>query len=122
MYASQCQLAEGWLLTGVLKCAGGICKAPSQGLSLLHNPNGILWYRGYAEKGERSICPEVAAVLRKLDAKQIVVGHNVVPEGKPRVLCQRSLYMMDVGMSKGYLDTDAAVWKCHRGETQVLTE
>ena len=105
----------------MLRCAGGICKAPSQGLRLLHDADGVLWYRGYAEKGERSFCPDVAAVLGKLKAKQMVVGHNVVSEGKPRVLCQKSLYMMDIGMSMGYLDADATVWKCHHGEIQILT-
>lgn len=110
------------LNAGVLRCAGGLCQAPRQSLSLLHDPNGVLWYRGYAEKSERSFCPDVAAVLRILGAKKMVVGHNVVSGGKPRVLCQRSLYMMDVGMSKGYLDAVATVWKCHHGQIQILTE
>ncbi len=106
----------------VLKCAGGICEASSRGLGLLHDPNGVLWYRGYAEKAEHKICPDVSAVLRKLGAKQMVVGHNVVPGGKPRVLCQDSLYMMDVGMSVGYLNADPTVWKCQNGQIQILAE
>ena len=106
---------------GALDCIGGDCKPPEQGLRQLNDADGVLWYRGFAQKTEREFCPGVLSVLKTLKASQMVVGHNVMAGGKARTFCQKALYMIDVGMSSAYLNADATVWKCHKGNIQILT-
>lgn len=105
----------------VLHCLGGACKPSQSALRQLDDPDGVLWYRGYAQKAEAEFCPSVMAVLRQLKAAQMVVGHNVVPGGKAKVLCRKTLYMMDVGMSAAYLGAPASVWKCQHGRVDILS-
>lgn len=85
----------------------------------MHNPEGVLWYRGYAQKKESAFCPSVANVLERLGAKQMVVGHNVV--SKVKQLCKDTVYMIDVGMSSGVSNAQPTVWTCHQGHIENLT-
>jgi len=87
---------------------------------MLHDPGGPLWYRGYVNSRESSFCPALGSVLALLGVQQMVVGHNVMPRGKARVLCGERLYMMDVGMSRAYFGGPPTVWKCHGGHVNIL--
>ena len=87
---------------------------------LLDGPTSPTWLRTYARSTEREFCPYVTAVLDRLGAQQMVVGHNNVgPTAK--VMCSRRLYMIDVGISSS-IGGNMAIFKCHGGRPQVLYE
>ena len=81
-----------------------------------------MWLRDNVNSKESNFCPSLESVLSKVGAHQMVVGHNVMPGGKPRAACGERLWMMDVGMSAAYVGAKATVWKCHEGKASVLQD
>ena len=95
--------------------------------ALLDARQGPLWFRGYARPAhagltEDEACAELRASLASFGdgAKQMAVGHNIVPFVATR--CAKALYMIDVGMSEAYGGRPAA-WRCsveaHDGHARV---
>jgi len=73
---------------------------------------GPLWYRGYAEYAEGSVCAQLRTVLDAAGAWRMVVGHTITPDHKHvNVRCGGMLHMIDVGMSSAYYGSLAA-WTC----------
>lgn len=108
------------LHAGVLQSRSGGGTSRKLVNSMLHESGGVLWTRVYVNGKASSFCPALESVLNLLGAHQMVVGHSVMPGGKPRVLCDGRLYMMDVGMSRAYGGAKATVWKCHEGLVSIL--
>lgn len=78
--------------------------------SIISDPAGPLWYRGYFLRGERGelalvtpeeAAPEVDVVLAAYGARRIVVGHT--PSlGRIRILLDGRLIAIDTGISAHY--------------------
>jgi len=68
--------------------------------------DGPFWTRAfdvtYSGKAESEICKYVENTLSHLNAKHMVVGHNVQPKHDEKILCDGKLFEMDVGLSKAY--------------------
>ena len=64
----------------------------------LLNPNGPMWYRGYAASPEAALREPVAAVLAKNDVTRIVVAHT--PSSERRILTRLggTIVLIDSGM------------------------
>lgn len=62
------------------------------------NPNGPMWYRGYAASPEASLRDPVAGLLAKNGVSRIVVGHT--PSGERRILTRLggTVVLIDSGM------------------------
>lgn len=78
--------------------------------SIINDPEGPLWYRGYFLRGERGEVailppeeaePEVDRVLAAYDARRIVVGHTTALGGI-RILLGGRLIGIDTGISAHY--------------------
>jgi hypothetical protein len=105
---------------GLLQSRNGTGKARQLVHNMIHDPEGPLWYRGYVNSRESMFCPALGSIMARFGVRQVVVGHNVMPGGKARVLCGEQLYMMDVGMSQAYLGAPSTVWKCDGGHIEIL--
>ena len=64
-------------------------------------PPGPLWYRGYATRAEDAL-PEVQALLKRLGADRIVVGHTPQLPGRINARFGNSLFLIDTGMLTSY--------------------
>ncbi|KAJ3377568.1 hypothetical protein HDU84_008516, partial [Entophlyctis sp. JEL0112] len=71
---------------------------------------GPLWYRGYAQDSERSVCSSLEKALDLLNAKRMVIGHT--PQLETRKIlsrCDGRVFVIDVGISRAYGGACAAL-------------
>jgi hypothetical protein len=74
---------------------------PERLMSLLAtSENGPLWYRGLASEPEDTFAPAFEAILQKVGARAIVVGHTPVP-GKIATRFGGRVILIDSGMLDG---------------------
>jgi hypothetical protein len=66
------------------------------------NPEGPLWFRGYALGEEQSAGPALETVLRRFGAKRMVMGHTTERDGKVRTRFGGKAVFIDTGLSTGY--------------------
>ena len=102
--------------------------AVSRGLVLA--PDGPLWYRGYALEPEETLQPEVEAMLERLKARYLVVGHTITPLRRITQRLGHRVFLIDTGMQRAYYQGRAAALEIIRngrftayytdGEPQVL--
>lgn len=90
-------------------CSEGHCTR--QQAELITGANSPVWYRGYVQRSEGEICPEVHRVVKAMKVQRIVSGHNVMQNGRVRSMCGGQVNLIDVGMSRAYFGK-MAVWKC----------
>ena len=64
----------------------------------LLDPEGPLWFRGYAQWEEASTAPQVNALLDQLKLIRIVVGHTVTSDRKIHTRYGGRVVLMDTGM------------------------
>jgi hypothetical protein len=69
--------------------------------SLAFAPDGPLWYRGSSLDNERIERERVSAVLQRLDARSMVVGHTVTRTGQVSSRFDGRFLRADVGMGYG---------------------
>ena len=66
------------------------------------NPDGPLWFRGYAtwaeQEGEMHLSPLIAA----LDVKRIIAAHTPQPDGGIRSRFGGKVFLIDTGMLSSY--------------------
>ena len=86
----------------------------------LFGASGPFWLRKYALGGEAAACADVAKVLRAADAKRMVVGHTVQPQGA-RTRCGGALVLLDTGISRAYYGHPAA-WECREDDGAAALE
>lgn len=84
--------------------------------------SGPLWYRGYWMKKEDVACYEADLVLKKMQAKRMVMGHTTQPDGKVHSRCNGKLIVIDTGISKHYGENVAAVRIDEHGVTAIYPE
>jgi len=66
------------------------------------NPQGPLWFRGYALGEEEGAGRALDLVLRRFDAQRMVMGHTTDPSGKVRLRFGGKALFIDTGLSTGY--------------------
>ena len=74
---------------------------PDLAKSLIMGPDGPLWYRGLVDGTPGVGEPEVAAILKALDARAIVVGHTVPDGFRIRPTFAGRVVQIDTGMLDG---------------------
>lgn len=65
------------------------------------NENGPLWYRGLAHEPEATLSPRLDAILQRLDARAVVIGHTTVLPGKITPRLGGKVIQIDTGMLAG---------------------
>lgn len=63
--------------------------------------DGPLWYRGLAEEPEGTFEPMLDSILRRLDARAVVIGHTPVPNGQITTRFGGRVVLIDTGMLNG---------------------
>jgi hypothetical protein len=63
--------------------------------------DGPLWYRGLAEKSEGELEGDLATMLERLQARAIVIGHTVAPNGRITTRFGGRVVQIDTGMLGG---------------------
>ena len=63
--------------------------------------NGPLWYRGLANEPEAALSPRLDAILQRLDARAVVIGHTTVLPGKVAPRLGGKVIRIDTGMVAG---------------------
>lgn len=69
--------------------------------ALSNSETGPLWYRGLATDSEASLASELEAILGRLDARAIVIGHTVAADGRIHVRFGGRVLQIDTGMLDG---------------------
>ena len=64
----------------------------------LIDPEGPLWFRGYAQWDEATTAPQVNALLDQLKLTRIAVAHTPTADRKVRARYQGRVILMDTGM------------------------
>ena len=77
--------------------------------SLSAGPNGPLWYRGLAQEDETAFAPSLDTILKRMDARAIVVAHTVTKTGRIQQRFDGRVIMIDVGMAPAYNGSLAAL-------------
>jgi hypothetical protein len=76
----------------------------------LVDPEGPMWFRGYALWQEAETSPQVFALLDALKVTRIVVGHSVTPDRKIATRYGGRVYVIDTGMlASTYKGTPSAL-------------
>jgi hypothetical protein len=74
------------------------------------DPEGPMWFRGYALWQEAETAPQVFALLDALKVTRIVVGHSVTPDRKIATRFDGRVYLIDTGMlNAAYKGTPSAL-------------
>ncbi|KAI8050360.1 Metallo-dependent phosphatase-like protein [Syncephalis plumigaleata] len=63
-------------------------------------PAGPAWYRDFAKEDESKVCKDIAAALKALGVKRMVVGHTFQKNGEVLSRCDNTFIVIDVGISQ----------------------
>jgi hypothetical protein len=63
--------------------------------------DGPLWYRGMASDPEEAFEPTLTSILRRLDARAVVIGHTPVASGQVTTRFGGRVVLIDTGMLNG---------------------
>lgn len=63
--------------------------------------DGPLWYRGMASEPEATFEPMLSSILKRLDAKAVVIGHTPIANGQMTTRFGGRVVMIDTGMLGG---------------------
>jgi hypothetical protein len=66
------------------------------------NPNGPLWFRGYATWSSEQGAPQIGRLLEKYKARRFVVGHTIVGGMRIAPRFDRRVFLIDTGMLSTY--------------------
>jgi len=92
---------------------------PAEG-TVAMDPNGPLWYRGYATRVESELQKQLAQVLANFGVRHVVVGHTVSKTGIQTRLGGR-IIMIDVGFSRTYVGAPPACLLIEQGKFFIVT-
>jgi len=89
----------------------------------MYQKEGPVWYRGYAQDPENTVCPILESALEKLGAERMVVGHTPQSDGLVKVRCGGRVVLTDVkissAMTRGGNTAALELWNDEHG---VATE
>lgn len=90
--------------------------------ALLQSEQGPIWTRVYSEPQPQSqACQELERVLKRTEAKRLVVGHTVQREGVTSA-CDGRVYRIDVGLASYYGGEHIQVLQVAPGAPRILSE
>jgi hypothetical protein len=75
--------------------------------SLSARETGPLWYRGLAQEPE-TFASTVDDILAKQNARAIVIGHTLAPDGRINARFGGKVFQIDTGMQPAYVQTGRA--------------
>jgi hypothetical protein len=86
--------------------------------------DGPLWYRGLAVESEAAMANEVSRMLGRLQARAIVIGHTVSPDGRIATRFDGRVVQIDTGMlgSPFYPGGRASALEIHDGRFVAIYE
>lgn len=70
--------------------------------SLAGREEGPLWYRGLAQQPEETFAPQLDEILKKQNARAIVVAHTIAPGGRILSRFGGKVFQIDTGMLSSY--------------------
>jgi hypothetical protein len=76
-------------------------EAPLEGLS--GTEDGPLWYRGLAREPDDTFAATLDEILAKQNARAIVTGHTLAPDGRIHVRFGGKVVQIDTGMQPAYV-------------------
>ena len=95
------------------------CNRRSAARQTLSAADSLVWLRDYVQQPERLFCPGLQQVLTAFAVRRMVVGHNVMRNGRVNTKCGGALQLADVGMSRAYY-SNLAVWTCDNDRPEAL--
>lgn len=72
------------------------------GSYLAINPDGPLWFRGFARWDEQAGTTNIDQLLKRFEATQFVVGHSPLADGRIRSRFGGRVFLIDTGMLSSY--------------------
>jgi hypothetical protein len=66
------------------------------------NPEGPLWFRGYAQWTDEELTGALPVLLETYKAQHIIVGHTVMQKGDIRTRGSHGVIMVDTGMNRSF--------------------
>jgi Calcineurin-like phosphoesterase len=84
------------------------------------SPQGPLWYRGLAEDPEAPLEGKLLAMLAKLKANYIVMGHTVLPAHKITPRFEGHAFLIDTGMNVAFFNGRASALQFENGRITAL--
>ena len=85
------------------------------------SPGGPLWYRGLATEPESKLDEALTAMLDRLKAKYLVVGHSVLTSKEVTPRFNSRVFLMDTGMLKESFAGRASALEIQDGRFTVYT-
>ncbi|KAJ3560061.1 hypothetical protein NP233_g11080 [Leucocoprinus birnbaumii] len=79
----------------------GLPEGTTHNESQLYGTNGPLWYRGWAQDDEETVCSEVESVLARTGTRRMVMGHTPDLE-KIVSRCGGKIIIIDTGITPAY--------------------
>jgi hypothetical protein len=96
---------------------------------IVMDPEGPLWYRGFAQRSDESQGAQLGGVLERLGAKYMVAGHTPTSGGAVTPRFNGRYIMIDVGLSQTYGSNRACLlvesgkrYAVHRGRKVPLPQ
>jgi Calcineurin-like phosphoesterase len=62
------------------------------------NPNGPLWFRGYATWPSPDRAPDIEKLLKKYQARRFIIGHTIPASMRITPRFERRVFLIDTGM------------------------
>jgi hypothetical protein len=86
--------------------------------------DGPLWYRGLAVANEATLAGDLATILERFQARAIVIGHSVAPNGRIVTRFDGRVVQIDTGMLGGtfYPGGRASALEIHEGRFVAIYE
>ncbi len=78
-------------------------------------PEGPLWYRGYAQQPEDKLKSGLEALLSRLKAKRVVVGHSPTASHRITPRFDNQVFLIDTGMLQAYFRGQASALEIQNG-------
>ncbi len=72
------------------------------------NPDGPLWFRGYANWTDEEMATAIPEILETYKARRFIVGHSVQPKGNIRARSNVQVLLIDTGMNAAFFEEGRA--------------
>lgn len=82
---------------------------------MIFSPDGPLWYRGLALEPEEKLKRDLEAMLVRLKARYLVVGHTIRPKFDVMARFDNRVFLIDTGMLKGAYGGRASALQIQNG-------
>ncbi|OII77116.1 serine threonine protein phosphatase [Cryptosporidium andersoni] len=88
--------------------------------SLFYDEDGPLWTRNIAIGSHNYSCKLLEESLKYLNAKRMVIGHTIQPNGRINVRCNQQLFLVDTGISDAIMGKPTLLELMYSSEYQDI--